>query len=90
MRILDVEFMQKVKFPTGTSGNGRNMTKLNVAHPESPWTDHVMTWSFDTDELVVTHVKSGVTCGVPRANIAWMRPSLKELVDAAAKTAKAK
>lgn len=85
MKVLEVQFVNEVRLPTGGNGKGiSGKKKLLIDHPETPYGMHDMTWSVETDELIVRHVATGVTIGVPRANIAWMRPPLAELLTAPA------
>lgn len=85
MKVLEVEFRAKVKFPSGRNGQGKNIERMLIDHPESPNRDYAMVWApvNGSFELVVTHVRSGISVGVPRENVAWCRPSLSELLTAA-------
>lgn len=80
MKVLEVEFHKKVKFPTAKHGQGVHKDKVLIDHAESPHTQHTMEWNAVTNQIVVTHVTSGVTIGIPYANIVYMRPPLHELL----------
>ena len=84
MNVLEVEFRQAVKFPTGKSGAGRKYERMLIDHPESPNMDYSIVWSRvgGSYELVVTHLRSGASIGVPRENVGCTRPSLSALLAA--------
>lgn len=92
MKVLEAQFRSPVKFPSAKQGVGKNVERILVDHPETPRKDYAIAWvpvngSF---EIVVTHIASGITVGVPRENVGWTRPPLSELLAASKSDATAK
>lgn len=75
--VLEVRFRSQVNMPTGTKGQGRLVERLLIDHPESPHTDHTLSWDATTRMLTVRH-KTGQRCLVPVENISCMREAEPE------------